>query len=39
MALDGTEPVASSPAQFAAFLQAEREQWARAAKIANIRNE
>ena len=39
LALDGTEPVASSPMQFAAFLQSEREQWAKAAKIANIRNE
>jgi tripartite-type tricarboxylate transporter receptor subunit TctC len=39
LALDGTEPVASSPEQFAAFLKAEREQWSKAAKIANIRNE
>ena len=39
LAQDGTEAVASSPQQFAAFLQAEREQWAKAAKIANIRNE
>ena len=39
LALDGTEPVASSPAQFTAFLQAERTQWAKAARIANIKNE
>jgi len=39
LALDGTEGVASSPEQFAAFLKAEREQWAKAAKVANIRNE
>ncbi len=39
LALDGTEGVASSPEQFAAFLQAERTQWAKAAKVANIRNE
>lgn len=39
LALDGTEPVASTPPQFAAFLKAENEQWTRAAKIANIRNE
>jgi tripartite-type tricarboxylate transporter receptor subunit TctC len=39
LAQDGTDGVASSPEQFAAFLKAEREQWAKAAKIANIRNE
>lgn len=39
LALDGTEPVGSSPAQFTAFLKSEREQWAKAAKVANIRNE
>ena len=39
LALDGTEGVASSPEQFAAFLKSEREQWAKAAKVANIRNE
>ena len=39
LAQDGTEAVAGSPEQFAAFLKAEREQWAKAAKIANIRNE
>jgi tripartite-type tricarboxylate transporter receptor subunit TctC len=37
LALDGTEPVASSPKEFTAFLRAEREQWARVAKAANIR--
>ena len=39
LALDGTEPVASTPQQFSAFLKAERDQWAKAAKIANIRND
>jgi tripartite-type tricarboxylate transporter receptor subunit TctC len=39
LALDGTEGVASSPQQFSAFLKSEREQWAKAAKVANIRNE
>ncbi len=39
LAQDGTEGVASSPAQFAAFLKSEREQWGKAAKIANIKNE
>ena len=39
LAQDGTEAVASTPEQFAAFLKSEREQWAKAAKIANIRNE
>jgi tripartite-type tricarboxylate transporter receptor subunit TctC len=39
LALDGTEGVGSSPDQFTAFLKSEREQWAKAAKIANIKNE
>ena len=39
LALDGTEGVASTPQQFAAFLKSEREQWAKAAKVAHIRNE
>lgn len=39
LALDGTESVASVPPAFAAFLKAEHEQWTKAAKIANIRNE
>ena len=39
LAQDGTDGIASSPQQFTVFLQTEREQWAKAAKIANIRNE
>ncbi len=39
LALDGTEGIGSSPEQFAAFLKSEREQWGKAAKVANIRNE
>ncbi len=39
LALDGTEGVASSPEQFAVFLKAERDQWSKAARVANIRNE
>ncbi len=39
LALDGTEGVGSSPEQFAAFLNAERAQWGKAAKVAAIRNE
>jgi len=38
-ALDGTEGIGSSPAEFAAHLKAEREQWAKVVKIANIRTE
>jgi tripartite-type tricarboxylate transporter receptor subunit TctC len=37
LALDGTEGIASAPADFAAFLKTEREQWAKVAKLANIR--
>ena len=37
LALDGTEAVASSPQEFAAFLKSEAAQWARVAKAANIR--
>jgi tripartite-type tricarboxylate transporter receptor subunit TctC len=37
LAMSGTEPVASSPKEFAAFLRSEREQWAKVAKAANIR--
>ena len=33
---DGTEGVGSTPAQFTKFLAHEREQWARAAKNANL---
>jgi tripartite-type tricarboxylate transporter receptor subunit TctC len=36
-ALDGTEGIASTPQEFSAHLAAEREQWARVAKQANIR--
>jgi tripartite-type tricarboxylate transporter receptor subunit TctC len=35
-ALDGTEPIASSPKEFAAHLRAEAQQWAKVAKAANI---
>ena len=37
--LDGTEGIASTPEEFRTYLANEREQWARAAKIAAIRNE
>lgn len=37
LALDGTEGIASSPQEFAAFLKTEREQWAKVAKLANVR--
>lgn len=36
MARDGTESIGSTPAQFAAHLKAERAQWERVAKIANL---
>jgi tripartite-type tricarboxylate transporter receptor subunit TctC len=36
LALDGTEPVASSSKEFAAFLRSERDQWAKVAKAARI---
>ena len=36
LALDGTEGVASSPKEFAAFLKSERDQWAKVAKAAKI---
>ncbi len=39
LALDGTEGIASSPEEFAAFLRSEREQWAKVAKVANIRGD
>lgn len=39
LALDGTEPIASTPKEFAAHLKSEREQWAKVAKLANIRGE
>ena len=37
LALDGTEPVGSTPDQFAKFLASERELWAKVAKSASIR--
>jgi tripartite-type tricarboxylate transporter receptor subunit TctC len=33
---DGTEPIGSAPKEFAAFLLAERDQWAKVAKAAKI---
>ena len=39
LALDGTEGIASTPEQFTAFLKSEREQWAKVAKVANIRGD
>jgi len=39
LALDGTDGIGSTPAQFAAHLEAERRQWAQAAKAANLRVE
>lgn len=39
LSLDGTEPIASSPDEFAAHLRSERDQWAKVAKVANIRSE
>jgi tripartite-type tricarboxylate transporter receptor subunit TctC len=39
LALDGTEPIASAPKEFAAHLKSEREQWAKVAKLANIRGD
>ncbi|MCC7485605.1 MAG: tripartite tricarboxylate transporter substrate binding protein [Burkholderiales bacterium] len=37
LALDGTEAIASAPAEFGAFLRGERTQWTRVTKVANIR--
>lgn len=39
LALDGTEGIASSPEQFGAHLRSERDQWAKVAKLANIRGD
>ena len=39
LAADSTEPVGSSPAEFAAHIRAEREQWSRVIKQAGIRGE
>jgi tripartite-type tricarboxylate transporter receptor subunit TctC len=36
LALDGTEPVASSPQEFGAHLRAEHGQWAKVVKVAGI---
>jgi tripartite-type tricarboxylate transporter receptor subunit TctC len=33
----GNEPVGSSPAEFAAFVRAEYDKWARVIKAANLR--
>jgi tripartite-type tricarboxylate transporter receptor subunit TctC len=38
-AIDGTEGIGSTPAEFSKHLQAERDQWTKVAKIANIRSE
>jgi tripartite-type tricarboxylate transporter receptor subunit TctC len=37
LALDGTDAIASTPKQFGDFLKAERKQWERVAKVANVR--
>ena len=37
LALDGTEGIGSTPAEFGTFLRSEREQWATVVKQANIR--
>jgi tripartite-type tricarboxylate transporter receptor subunit TctC len=37
LALDGTEGIGSSPAEFAAHLASERDKWAKVVKIADIR--
>ena len=39
LAQDGTEGIASSPQEFAAHLNSEREQWTKVAKLANIRSD
>jgi len=36
LAMDGTEAIASTPGEFGTFLRSEREQWSRAAKMANL---
>ena len=36
LALDGTEPIASSPKEFAAHLRSEAAQWSKVAKAAKI---
>lgn len=37
LALDGTEAIGSTPEQFGKHLAAERDQWAKVAKVANLR--
>jgi tripartite-type tricarboxylate transporter receptor subunit TctC len=39
LALDGTEPIASTPREFGAHLKSERAQWSKVAKVANIRGD
>jgi tripartite-type tricarboxylate transporter receptor subunit TctC len=39
LAADSSEPVGSSPAEFAALIHAEHEQWSRVIKQAGIRGE
>ena len=39
LAQDGTEPIASTPKEFGAHLKAERAQWAKVAKVANVRGD
>ncbi len=39
LALDGTEPIASSPKEFAVFLLSERDQWGKVAKAAKIQTQ
>jgi tripartite-type tricarboxylate transporter receptor subunit TctC len=39
LAAEGSEPVGSSPAEFAAHIRAEHEQWSRVIKQAGIRGE
>jgi tripartite-type tricarboxylate transporter receptor subunit TctC len=39
LAAEGSEPVGSSPAEFAAHIRAENEQWSRVIKQAGIRGE
>ncbi len=39
LAVDGTEPIASTPAQFGSLLRSERAQWAKVVKLAHIRVE
>ena len=39
LALDGTEGIASRPEAFGVFLKSERDQWAKVAKVANIKGD